>query len=195
MVSARQEFNFLFASWSNKTPNLWEVLRAQATLTAGAATYSLPNKTTTILDASIVLNFGTSSESRTYITPISRTEYMTYSNQQVQGRPTTYWYDRLVSQTITFWPVPDSNVYTFDYFTVTQIQDARLPGGETPDVPYRWIDAIVAGLAHRLARIYAAPLEQLRKADADEAWAIAAEQDTEAAPVKISPNIRSYYPH
>ena len=80
---------------------------------------------------------------------------------------TLAWSERSISPTVTFWPVPDSNgPYTFDYFSVTQIQDANLAGGETPDLPYRWLDALVAGLSHRLARIYAPALEDKRKVDA-----------------------------
>jgi hypothetical protein len=170
------------------------VLRTQATLTQGTASYSIASKTIMILDASIVLNYSLSNESRRYITPISRTEYLSYANQLTQGPPTVYWYDRLISQTVTFWPVPDGNgPYTFDYFTCTQMQDASLPGGETPDAPYRFFDAIVAGLAHRLARIYNPQLEAIRKADAMEAWDAAKAQDTEGVPFKLSPIISTYY--
>lgn len=194
MLSARRELNFLFGSWSNRGVNLWEVLRTQTTLTAGTATYSIDAKTIMILDASIVLNYGTASESRRYITPISRMEYLSFANQQVTGPPTCYWFDRLISPTITFWPVPDSNgPYTFDYFSCTQMQDANLGSGETPDAPLRWFDCIVAGMSHRLARIYAPPLEAQRKGDADEAWTIAATQDVENVPVTIAPGIGAYY--
>lgn len=195
MLSARRELNFLFGQWSNKQPNMWEVIRTQTTLVAQTPTYSISPKTVMILDASIVLNFGTQSESRRYITPISRTEYLSYANQQTPGPPNVYWFDRLISPTITFYPVPDgSGPYTLDFFSCTQMQDANLAGGETPDVPYRWFDAIVAGMSHRLSRIYAPPLEQIRKSDADEAWAVAATQDTENVPMTIAPAIRSYYP-
>jgi hypothetical protein len=88
MQSARRELNFLFAAWSNFTPNLWEVVRTQTVLTPGQATYSIPPQTVMILDASIVLNYGTAQESRRYITPVSRTEYLSYANQQSQGAPT-----------------------------------------------------------------------------------------------------------
>jgi hypothetical protein len=194
MLSARRELNFLFSEWSNKQVNLWEVIRTQTTLTTSTPTYSIPAKTIMILDASIVLNFGTTSESRRYITPISRTEYLSFANQQTPGPPTCYWFDRLISPTVTFWPVPDGNgPYTFDYFSVTQIQDANLPSGETPDAPERWFDAIVAGMSHRLARIYAPQLEAVRKADAMEAWQIAAAQDTEYVNFSIQASIGSYY--
>lgn len=195
MLSARREVNFMFGQWSNLGVNLWEQLRTQTTLTQGTATYSINAKTIMLLDCSIVLNFGQSNESRRYITPISRSEYMTYANQQTPGPPTVYFFDRLIAPTITFWPVPDGNgPYTFDFFSYTQIQDANLASGETPDVPWRWNDAICAGMSHRLARIYAPPLEALRKTDADEAWKIAATQDTENVSVKFAPNLMSYYP-
>ena len=194
MFTARRELNFMFASWSNETPNLWEVVRTQTVLTQGTATYSITPQTVMVLDASIVLNIGTANESRRYITPISRTEYLSFANQEIQGPPTVYWFDRLIAPTVTFWPVPDeSGPYTFDWFGCTQMQDANLTGGETPDVPYRWLDALVAGLAHRLSRVYAPDLEQMRKADADEAWKIAAAQDTENVPFALAPNLMNYY--
>ncbi len=194
MFSARRELNFMFADWSNETPNLWEVIRTQTTLTAGTATYAISPQTIMILDASIVLNIGTASESRRYITPISRTEYLSFANQLIQGAPTVFWFDRLISPTITFWPVPDSaGPYTFDWFGCTQMFDANMPAGETPDVPYRWLDALVAGLAHRMSRIYNPQLEPLRKADAQEAWQKAAAQDTENVALSLAPNIAGYY--
>jgi hypothetical protein len=194
MASARRELNFLFSGWSNFTPNLWTVIRTQTVLVPGTATYSIPAQTIMILDASIVLNFGTAQESRRYITPISRTEYLSYANQQTPGPASVYWFDRVIAPTITFYPVPDSNgPYTFDYFSCLQIQDANLPAGETPNVPYRWFDAIVAGMAHRLSRIYAPTLEPIRKADAEDAWRIAATQDTENVPLVLAPSLSSYY--
>lgn len=194
MFSARRELNFLFSQWSNFSPNLWKVIRTQTTLTQGTATYPINANTIMILDASVVLNFGTANETRRYITPISRTEYLSFVNQQFQAPPTVYWFDRLISPTITFWPVPDNGgPYTFDYFSCLQMQDANLPAGETPDVPYRWFDAIVAGLAHRVSRIYKPELEQARKVDADDAWKIVAAQDTENVPYMLAPAINSYY--
>ena len=202
MVSARRELNFLFSQWSNQGPNLWEVIRTQTVLTPGTATYTIAPQTVMILDASIVLNFGSANESRRYITPISRTEYLSYANQQSQGQPTVYWFDRLISPTVTFYLVPDSNgPYTFDYFSVTQIQDANFAGGETPNVPYRWFDALVAGLAYRLARIYPPQIpgfdpmafRTTLKGEADEAWRIAATQDIENTPLLLAPGLSSYY--
>ena len=202
MVSARRELNGLFVEMSNRQVNLWKVELVSTTLVQGTTTYTVDPSVVMILDAYRTLNNGQSNQTDIYITPISRTEYATYSAKNTQGPPIAYWFDRLIAPTITLWPVPDGGgPYTLNYYACQQQQDANLAGGETPDLPYRWLDVLVAGLAHRLARIYPPqgidPMAFLaaRKADYDEAWRYAGEQDTEAVPIKIAPNIRSYYPH
>jgi hypothetical protein len=195
LASALTELNLTFVQIANLSPNLWEVIRTQITLTQGTATYAIDPKTIMMLDVSIVLNFGLSNESRRYITPMSRTIYLSLANQQTQGPPNVYWFARTIAPTVTMWPIPDGGgPYTLDFFSCTQIQDANFAGGETPDVPYRWFDFLVAGTAHRLSRIYAPALEAQRKADADEAWRIAATQDNENVPVTFAPQLRGYFP-
>lgn len=194
MLTARRELNFLLSEWSNKQVNLFEVVLRSQSLSSGTATYSVNANTVMILDVYISLNQGASNQTDRYITPLTRTNYDSIANKQSQGFPTSYWLNRLITPMITFWPVPDSGgPYTLNYHCCTQMQDANLPGGETPDIPYRWIDALVAGLAYRLCRVYKPELEQQRKADAMEAWTIAATQDVENAPFTLSPGIGSYY--
>lgn len=192
MLTARRETNLLFADWSNKQVNLWTVELDTINLVQGTATYSLPAKVVMILDAYRAVNSGTQSQTNIYMTPISRTEFASYATPQTQGPPTVFWYDRLINPTVTFYPTPDAS-YVWNYYACVQLQDANLSGGETPNLPYLWLDAYVAGLAHRLARTYAPQLEQLRKADAKEAWDTAATQDTENVNLSIQPAISGYY--
>lgn len=194
MLSARKELNFLMVQFSNLQPNLWEVELDTINLVQGTATYSIPSKVVMILDAYRSLSTGTSSQTNIYMTPISRTEFATYATPETQGPPTVYWLNRRINQTVTFYPTPDgSGPYVFNYYACVQMQDANLSSGETPDVPYLWLDALVAGLAHRLARIYAPPLEAIRKTDAKEAWDIAATQDVENVNLSIAPSFSGYY--
>ena len=186
LLSAKRELNFMFSEWANRGVNLWEVARTQTALTQGIATYPINPNIIMMLDVSVVLNIGTASESRRTITPIPRSQYMTLANQQVQGQPSVYWFDRLIAPSVTLWPVPDgAGPYTLDWMGYTQMQDANIASGETPDVPERWFDAIIAGLAHRLARIYRSDIEARRGRDADKAWMIAADQDIENVPLSI----------
>lgn len=194
MVTARRELNLLFSYASNRQVNLWTVVQDSTTMVSGTATYSIPSQAIMILDAWITTNPGTSNATDRYIMPFSRTDYSSLANKSTQGAPTNYWFDRLISPTITMWPVPDSGgPYQLNYFRCQQIEDANLSGGETPNLPYRWLDWMVAGLAHRLARVYAPQLEAVRKIDADEAWTIAAGQDTESVDFFLWPAVGSYY--
>lgn len=193
LLTARREVNLLFSEWANNQVNLWKVELISVTLVDGTATYDVPARVVMVLDAYLRQNSGESNQTDRYVTPISRTDYASYASKLTEGIPTVYWFDRLISPTITTYPVINQSGYLFNYYAAVQIQDAEISSGQTPDIPYLWLDAMVAGLSHRLARIYAPPLEAQRKADAKEAWEIAAEQNVENVPVKITPAIGRYF--
>lgn len=191
MQDARTEANLLLARMSNLQPNLWTVDLQTVPLALGIASYSVPAETVMILDAYI--SYGNPTIDR-MIFPVSRTEYASYPNKDQQGKPTVFWFDRLISPTITLWLVPDSNgPYVLNYYRVRQVQDAEFSNGQNTEVPFLWLDAFVSGLAHRLSRIYAPQLEQQRKMDADEAWANAATNNVENVNMMISPMIGGYF--
>lgn len=192
--SARQAMNLMLSRWSNLGVNLWRVDTETITLSAGVSTYSVPADTIMILDMYARTPSGTTNTDRIMM-PISRTEYASYPNKTQQGFPTVFWFDRLISPTVTIWPVPDGsgNPTTITYYRVTQVQDANLPGGETIDIPYRWLDAFANGLAYYLSRIWQPQLTAQLKAEADEAYQIAAAQDTENVSVYLSPMIGGYF--
>src|SRR6266478_1732678 len=181
------ELNLLQAKLSNLQPNLWDVDLQSVALVQATATYSVPTETVMITNAYIRTGSGTSSNDR-LIFPISQTEYAALPNKFIQAPPTQFWFNRLISPTLTLYQVPDGGgPYTLFYYRVRQIQDATLPNGVQMEVPYRWLDALTAGLAHRLAAVFAPQLEQIRKMDAEEAWRIAATQDTENVQLYIAP--------
>lgn len=194
MMTARRELNLLFIEFDNRQVNLWKVELLSINLVQGTATYTLPSRVVMVLDAYISLNNGSVGQTDRYITPISRTEYASYSMKQTQSQPTVFWLDRLITPTLTTYPVADGNgPYVLNYYACVNIQDANLSGGETPDVPNRWLDALVAGLAYRLSRTYAPELEAQRKIDYTEAWNLAGAQDTENVPLMLAPMIGAYY--
>jgi hypothetical protein len=195
MNTAILESNLAMVKFSNLQPNLWKVTLTSQTLTATVASYAIPSNVVMILDAYISQNFGTPNQTDLYITPVSRTEYASYANKQTPGRPTSFWFDRTPpNQTAIMWPVPDANgPYTLNYYACLQMQDVALAGGQTLDVPYLWLDAYIAELAHRFARVYKPELEAVRKADAKEAWTEAAGQNVENVSLSVAPSIKTYY--
>lgn len=192
MENMRMEGNLLQSSWSAAGINLWTVDLQTMPLVQGTATYTVPATTVMILDAYI--SVGSGPATNRYISPFSRTDYASLGNPTSQGTPSTFWFDRLISPTITLWPVPDGGgPYVLQYYRYRQLQDAALPNGGTAEIPYVFLDAWAAGLAYRLSRIYAPSLEQIRKADAVEAFALANQQNSENVPMYIQPMISSYY--
>lgn len=193
MTDARIESNLLLVEFANRGVNLWTVDLQTVSLTQGTASYSVPSTTIDVLDAYITTSSGSVTTDR-IINSISRSDYAALPNKSDQGYPTLFWYDRLISPTITLWQVPDANgPYTLNYYRFRQIQDTVLSGGTQPEVPYRWIDAFTAALAARLSRMYAPAQLAEAKIEAERTWQIAANQDTEDAPIYITPGLDTYY--
>ena len=192
MLSARTAANLLCSRWSAKGVNLWAVDLQTITLVQGQATYTVPSSTIIVLDTYVTQGSGASLTNR-LIMPISRSEYASYPNPTQQGFPTTYWFDRLLSPTITLWPVPDGNESTLSYYRVRQIQDSQFTDATTVEMPVYFLEAFALGLAWRLALMYAPSKVDVLKALADEAYKDAVEQNVETAQQYISPMIASYY--
>ena len=193
MVSARTAANLMQANWANRGVNLWAVDLITVPLVQGQATYNVDPSTVVMLDAYTGIVNG-SVETDRIILPISRSEYANYPNKAQQGFPTTYWMDRLISPTVTLWPVPDGVSATYlKYYRVRQIQDSNLAGGQSPEIPYRFLEAFADGLAYRLSKIWAPAMAVGLKAVADESYNIATAQDIEQAQQYITPMLSGYY--
>lgn len=191
MRELQQASNLLLVEFANLQPNLWEVGLQSTALTQGTATYTLTDRTVMVLD--LYISYGSPTTDR-YLNPISRTEYASYPNKTLQGFPTVFWFNRLVSPTLTFWPVPDGNgPYTANYYTVRQTEDSYLLNGQNVELPYRWLEAFTSGLAWKLSEIYAPEKEDKMFGRYMRSWDIAAKQDTENVNMSIVPGIGGYF--
>jgi hypothetical protein len=193
MEAARMAANMLLSRWANQGVNLWAVDLITTPLIEGQATYSVDSNTVVMLDAYIETDNGNGQPIDRLILPVSRTEYASYPNKEQQGFTTTYWFDRLLSPTVTLWPVPDGTTTSLKYYRVRQLQDANLAGNQNVEIPYLWLEAFAFGLAQRLATIWAPDKMALLKPLADEAYAIASAQNVETAQQYISPIISGYF--
>ncbi len=188
MDDGRTAANLTFTEWSNRAPSLWTVRQIDVPLTSGTATYACSTPVIQIMD--MWINNGYSDR---ILSAISRSDYAAISVKTTQGPPTTYWFDRQIDPSITFWPVPNQSGYTARYFCVRQFEDADLATGQTLDLPYRFFDAFVASLAWRLAKTYRPEVADMLAQDAERAWQIAATQDTENVPMYITPDLSGYW--
>jgi hypothetical protein len=133
------------------------------------------------------------------ISRISVDTYATIPNKNAQGRPIQLWFQRLSGQdvgndivqypTITVWPVPEqSNYYTLVVWRLRRIQDAGT-GVNIQDIPFRFLPCLVAGLAYHLSMKLPNALDRsaVLKAQYEELWQQAADEDREKAPLRIAP--------
>jgi hypothetical protein len=92
-------------------------------------------------------------------------------------------------QSITVWPTPDgSQTYQFVYWRMRRVQDAG-SGVNVMDVPFRFVNCLTAGLAYYLALKVPGGMDriQILKAQYDEAWMTAADEDQERAAIRLVP--------
>jgi hypothetical protein len=192
IADGRNAINLAMVQFSNLIPNQFAEEQYTISLVSGTATYNFPTRGVMILSAFIRTGTGDSQQDR-IIWPVSQYEYASYPNKTSQGFPSTYWYYRAQQPTVSFYLTPDdTQTYTAYFQLARQLQDANLPSGETPDVPYRFLDALCAEVAYRLSRVYAPDREAIRKVDADKAWAIAATTDVENVGLNITPALGAY---
>ena len=97
---------------------------------------------------------------------------------------------------LNIWPTPNApgSQYTLVYYRMRRIQDAGT-GTSIQDIPFRFIPCMVAGLAYHLSmklpdvdpnRVVAL------KADYEQQWQIAADEDRDTSPLRIVPRNMFY---
>jgi hypothetical protein len=200
---AALEANFVQVEFSNRQPNLWLSELYQVSLVQGTATYTLPARM--IAPMAVYMTVTPSGGDNPFdriLNPISTYEYASLPDKTTQAPPTCYWYNRQIAPQVTLWQVPDGNAtYVLNLQILSQPQDANLPLGVTPQIPYRWFDAFTAALAARLAEIYPDTLTKSKGptavsdmwAKAERAWQIASKEDIEYVPTYIYPALGGYY--
>jgi hypothetical protein len=201
--TARRSFNLLTSEWANRGINLWTVESGTIALVAGTATYNLPVDTIDLIEHVIRQNPGNAStQTDINISRISVSTYSTIPNKLNTGRPIQVYINRqsgiatpagIQYPTITVWPVPPDNTYTFVYWRLRRLQDAG-NGDGTADIPYRFLPALTAGLAYQIAMKLpeAAPRLPMLQAEYERQWTLASEEDREKAPVRFVPRNTFY---
>lgn len=189
--SARRSIDLMMQEWANRGINLWTVEEGSQLLTPGTATYTLPADTVDLIDHVIRTSPGNvASQADLTINRMSVSNYSTIPNKLSTGRPIRIYVDRQITPQFTVWPVPDaSQQYTLVYWRLRRIQDAGSPGTNTMDMPFRFMPALVAGLAYNLAM--KSPGAEARvpvlKAVYEEQFQLAADEDRSRASVRFLP--------
>ena len=212
--TARRSLNLLTIEWANRGINLWTIEQGSINMVQGVNTYDLPIDTIDLLEHQIRTNAGQqNNQTDITISRISVSTYSTIPNKLSQGRPIQVWIQRMSgakyplpgpngtdsvtgidAPKITVWPTPDQGTasvpyYQFVYWRLRRIQDAG-SGVNTQDIPFRFVNAMVAGLAWYLAAKIPTvdmPRAQALKAEYEQQFQLAAEEDREKAPIRFVP--------
>lgn len=185
--TARRSLNLMFADWANRGLNMWTFEQGTIPLVAGTATYDLPEDTVDLMEVYMRTGTGTS-QLDVSLTRVSMSHYASIPHKNQTGDPSQVLIERVGEPQITVWPVPrvgiDADIV---YWRLRRIEDA-VSGMNTMDVPFRFLPAMVAGLAYYLAlKLGALDRLDALKAQYDEAWIFAAEEDREKASVRFVP--------
>ena len=204
--TARRSLNLLTIEWANRGINLWTIEQGQIPLVTGQVVYPLPVDTIDLLDQVIRTNAGSASnQTDINISRISESTYSTIPNKLTQGRPIQVWINRqsgattptgVNAPTINIWPTPNApdNQYMFVYWRLRRINDAG-DGSNTQDIPFRFLPAMVAGLAYYLSvKIQGTDPNRVMglKADYEQQFQLASEEDRDKSSIRWVPRNMSY---
>jgi len=195
--TARRSLNYLLTSWANQGINLWTVASSDITLIQGQGTYALPSDCVDIIEHVIRQNPGSQSNQVDIIIPrIALPTYAALPNKLTQGRPVQVYVDRQSPiPTINIWPTPNAASYIFHYWYLRRLDDAGSVGTLTQDIPFRFYEALTAGLAYMLA-LKQPELDvnriQMLKMSYDEALQNAKDEDRDKAPLRFVPRVGNW---
>ena len=124
------------------------------------------------------------------INRISRSDYLAIPDKDDQGRPSEFFVDRLITPTVTIWPVPENSTDTLIYYRLVRIDDADA-SVNTMEVPFRFLPSLVSGLAYCIAMKRAPTRMADLKISYEEDFIRAATEDRERTSLQLVPTANS----
>ena len=128
---------------------------------------------------------------------LNRDDYVNQTNKVFPSRPNSYWFQRDLPQpVINLWPAPFSaaeqaQLIVWRHRQIMDTQNLQ----QDVEVPQRWLEAIINGLAAKMAAETPAvdanlivPLEQKATISYQRAW----DGDNDGSPININPGIGCY---
>ena len=189
--TALRELNFMFSDWANRGVHSFTIDEQSVTLSVGQSTVTAAAGTVSILDPIMVRDTAFTNDLDIELVRLSRDEYQILPfKDSPSARPTQVWVDRQEPPVLYLWPIPNLATYQIRYRRAAYI--GAVSGlASTPGIPVRWQDAVLQGLAARLAVIYQPQKAMLLAPLAEQAFQSANNEDRDKAPFQIQPVVRS----
>lgn len=174
---AAEALNVMVKAWEADGMPLWGLTEYTITLIAGQREYNIGiGQTINIPKPLKLFQMWNSSAMGLIDTPmriLTRQEYNILGNKESTGIPIQGYYDpQREHGVLAVFPVPDSNAatnYTVTFVYQRPFEDITA-STNNPDVPQEWLEAMIYGLAVRIAPEYGLPLDQrqLLRKEADD---------------------------
>jgi hypothetical protein len=150
--TARRALELLSISWANRGLNLWSIDGPTAVnLTVGQPQYPIPSDTVDLIEH-LIRTTTSGADSDLPLSRVTLDEYAAIPNKLAQGRPSLIQIQRLINPYLNLWQVPpDSTSYQLVYWRLRRLAPLGAGGTGVPDIPWRFVPAIIAGVAYQMA--------------------------------------------
>jgi hypothetical protein len=191
--SARRSIELLSIEWGNRGLNLWTIESGSIDLLKGLEEYALPDDTIDLIEHVLrYWNPHTGLPTDYPLPRLSLDEYGVIPGKLTTGRPTLIHIRRRIHPSVLLWQVPDrDNYYQLAYSRLRRMASVGAGGTGQPELPFRFVPAMIAGVAFYMAMKSIDPNAQQRvpllKAAYEEQFALASDEDRDRASVKWVP--------
>jgi hypothetical protein len=188
--SARRSLELLSIEWANRGLNLWTVDGpTPINLVSGVNQYALPEDTVDLIEH----NLRTWNSAQTAYTdlPLARmtvSEYAAIPNKLAQGRPNIIHIRRQIKPYFFLWMVPPSSpLMQLIVWRLRRMKSVGPGGTGEPEIPWRFVPAMIAGLAFQMSLKSKEPdatqRVSLLKAAYEEQFQLASDEDRDRAAI------------
>lgn len=157
VVRVRRGLRLLLERWEAQGFNTWRIRSVQLIAPGISPRVALPDDVDDIININVIRRFGNEVNDRHWhhtgteapITRISAAQYAQLGSKHSDGYPSQYWLNRRDPPELMLHPVGRCElVITY----VERPAEFKRFGNSLDDVPGRWLEAMIMGLAHDLAR-------------------------------------------
>ena len=185
--SAVRSMNLLMAEWANRGLNLWTVTLGTQSTTASDKDYALSTNIVDVLEVSV----RDSNDDDVTLARISRADYEMLPSKDSEGKPSQFYFERTTTPTLYVYPTPDVSTYTIRYYYLKRLDDIDVPTDD-PNVPFRFLPCLTAGMAYYLAMKKAPQMMPPLKQVYEEEFKRAMDEDRDRASFSAVPG-RAYF--
>jgi hypothetical protein len=128
-----------------------------------------------------------------YLTQLSYTEWMQIPQKNTTGSPSSYFFNAQINPYLTLWPILGASTqFSALLYTAYQYSQDVTNLFNQFDIPQRFYDALVAGMAYRLSIKFAPDKAVVLKRDAVDAFQEAALTDVDYVTLRFQPDFGRY---